>query len=234
MAFGDPAISAIVPRMPRPLVAGLLFALLLPGCPSRPEPEIREATPIPIVPRSAAPPATALPPPSATTATPAPAPSAVPTDALDGFAGFSRDGKSFAWIAASASDPEMRFLKTITEGSTDPNLDIVDRDPEGVKRGTKILEKGGYTRARGAVPAGVTLETNLTATPPTAVVVHGAKRISVVVGKYHYPPTDVAELWGTSADGKHLAIYIHGRDVPGVFSKGQGGTYNFYFVVAVP
>jgi hypothetical protein len=215
------------------LITPLLLALLLPGCPSHPEPELREAPPPPAAPHSAAP-ATPPPPPAPPPPPPVPTAAAAPTDALDGFAGFSRDGKSFAWIAPSALDPATRFLKKITEGADDPKLASADRDEASVKEGLKTLAKDGYTRARGPVPPGVTLDANLTATPPTAAVVQGAHRIALSVGKYPYPPTDMAELWGTSADGKHLAIYIHGRDVPGVFSKGEGGEFHFYFVVAVP
>ena len=32
----------------------------------------------------------------------------------------------------------------------------------------------------------------------------------------------------------HLAVYIHGRDVPAVFSKGERGELHVDFVVALP
>lgn len=46
--------------------------------------------------------------------------------------------------------------------------------------------------------------------------------------------TDAAEPWGTSSDGKDVAIHVSGPDAPGVLSKGGGNPLHFVFVAAIP
>jgi hypothetical protein len=188
------------------------------------------ADPLPPVPAPVVPPA---PTPSASVATPVASASAAPADPFRDFAGFSKDGKSFAWVAASPALADLIKLQTITEGATDPTMDFADTD-EGKKTAKAKLEKGGFTNVKTPPPADLTIESELTTTPPKLALVRAGKRKDVPIGKYPYPPTDVADIWGVSPDGKHVAIHIHGKDVPGLFSKGQGGTFHFYFVAAVP
>ncbi|MDB4995694.1 MAG: hypothetical protein JWM74_3126 [Myxococcaceae bacterium] len=191
------------------------------------------ADPLPPVPAPVAPSAP-TPTTSASGATPlASASAASPPDAFRDFAGFSKDGKSFAWVAASPALAELIKLQTITEGATDPTMDFADTD-EGKKTAKAKLDKGGFTNVRTPAPADLTLDSELTATPPKLALVRAGKRKDVPIGKYPYPPTDVADIWGVSSDGKHVAVHIHGKDVPGLFSKGGGGTFHFYFVAAAP
>jgi hypothetical protein len=156
---------------------------------------------------------------------------AAPADSLDGFAGFSVDGKSFAWVAPSISG-ELRWLKVIAVGESEPKMDVLYPDDPSFAEAMKKLK--GFVNARKPPPGQLKLETNLTATPPTAFLVNGKKRVPVPIGKGAYPPTDVATIWGVSADGKHAALRISGPDVPGIFSKGGGRDFIFYFVAPVP
>lgn len=161
------------------------------------------------------------------TAAPAPEP-------LVGFAGFSKDGTRFAWIAPGASKSmKSQFVKIASVGKPDPELGLFfPGDPAGEKETRAKLKD--FARTRRPAPADLKLEAQLTARPPTLFLVRGATRVAVDVGQAPYPPTDVAELWGASADGKHVAIHIHGPDVPGVLSKGGGNDFVSYFVAAVP
>lgn len=157
----------------------------------------------------------------------------MPTDAVAGFAGFSKDGRSFAWVVPSPSVPDLLKLSTITIGQDQPALSFVD-SPEGRAKGKAALVAGGFTNTKRPVPRDVTMEANLTAKPPTLSVVRGGKSVAIPIGAYPYPPTDVAELWGVSEDGATVAIHIHGKDVPGLLSKGTGGTFHFFFVGKLP
>lgn len=112
-------------------------------------------------------------------------------------------------------------------------LAFVD-SPEGRAKGKAILVAGGFTSTQRPVPADVTLTANLTAKPPTLAVVRAGKNTVIPIGAYPYPPTDVAELWGVSEDGAYVAVHIHGKDVPGILSKGNGGTFHFFFVGKLP
>lgn len=187
----------------------------------------------PAAPPSATAPAATAP----ATAPPAPpAPAAkpeMPTDAVPGFAGFSQDGMQFAWVVPSPKVPELIKLSIISTGDDDPKTQLVDT-PEGRERGKARLLSDGFTAVRRPVPSDLTFEANLTASPPTFTLVRGSKRGMRHIGKYPFEPTDVAELWGLSADGEHVAIHIHGKDVPGLLSKGGGGTFHFFFVAQVP
>lgn len=200
----------------------LLFAL---ACRDHSQPTADTPRPVPPL----APAATAVLP-----AVPAAPPAAFPTDALDGFAGFSQDGKTFAWVAPSPMLPELRYWSTIQDGQNTPTVTTLERDAQGLAQGQGLLKKGGFRPDRKAAPAEVSLELELTANPPKLALVRSGRRVSVDVGSSPYPPSDVAEIWGVSADGKRAAVHIYGRDVPGVFSKGGGGTFHFFFIAPIP
>lgn len=153
---------------------------------------------------------------------------------LIGFAGFSKDGTKFAWVAPGASrEMKSQFVKITAVGKPDPEMDLFfPGDAAGEK---KIREKlKDFSTTKKAAPADLKIEATLTARPPKLALVRGGKRVEVDIGPAQYPDTDVAELWGVSADGKHAAIFIHGPDVPGVLSKGGGNDFVSYFVAAVP
>jgi hypothetical protein len=211
-----------------PVRLGVVVSLvLLGGCREDKPPPIAE-TPVASTPPAPVPSA-----PVVASAAPSASVAASPPDAFRDFAGFSKDGKSFAWVAASPALADLIKLQIITEGATDPTMDFADTE-EGKKTAKAKLEKGGFTTVKTAAPADLTIESDLTKAPPTLSLVRAGKRRDVPVGKYAYPATDVAELWGTSPDGKRVAVHIHGKDVPGLLSKGGGGTFHFYFVAAVP
>lgn len=191
-------------------------------------PALAPVPPAPVTPPSLPPAAVAQ-----NTAPPAPA-APVPTDAIDGFAGFSGDGKSFAWILPSPTLPELRYWKTITEGQTSPPGTTLERDAAGLAQGRALIKKGGFTSDRKAAPADVTLDLDLTVKPPRLALVRAGRKVPVNIGPDPYPPSDSAEIWGVSADGKRAAIHIHGPDVPGLLSKGTGGTFHFFFIAQVP
>lgn len=149
----------------------------------------------------------------------------MPTDAVPGFAGFSGDGMLFAWVLPSPKDPELIKLSIIGTGDDDPKTLFVDT-PDGRARGKARLESDGFTAIRRPVPADLTFEANLLSSPPSLTLVRGGKRGMRRIGKYPFEPTDVAELWGMSADGEHVAIHVHSKDVP--------GTAQFFFVAQVP
>lgn len=161
------------------------------------------------------------------TAGPAPTP-------LIGFAGFSRDGTKFAWVAPGASKSmKSQFLKVATVGKADPELSVFfPGDPAGEADARAKLKD--FSTKRTAAPAGLKLEATLAARPPKLAIVRGDKRVDVDLGSAPFPETDVAEIWGVSADGKHLVVHVHGPDVPGVLSKGGGNDFVAYYVAPVP
>jgi hypothetical protein len=149
----------------------------------------------------------------------------------DRFAGFAKDSQRFAWITPSLTG-KLSYLKTIVAGDTEPQQKVVFPDPEAQKELDAAL--AAFSTERRAVPDDVTLEADLAATPPTLRLVRGGASVAVPIGQAPYPPTDQAELWGTSADGKRVAIHITGPDVPGTFSKGGGPDFHFFFVAMLP
>jgi hypothetical protein len=170
---------------------------------------------------------------------PAPAPAKPPAlqgptvrQPSSGFTGFSNDGTKFAWLAPSASGGDARFLKIASVGQAEPALKTVYPDDESQKEMKAKLV--GFSTDRRPAPAELSLAGDITTTPPHLDVVRDGKRAAVPVGEYPFPPTDAAEIWGMSADGKHLAVHIGGKDVPGLLSKGGGEDFHTFFVVALP
>jgi hypothetical protein len=160
-----------------------------------------------------------------------PKPAAITVKQLTGFMGFSKDGTRFAWVApGSAGDIE--WLKVITVGKDTPDQSIADTDDAGKKElETKLAD---FTKDRVAPPADLALSGDLTTKPPGLKLTRGDKSVDVPVGQDPYPATDGAEIWGMSADGKHVAIHIAGKDVPGVVTSGKGRDFHFFFVVPAP
>ncbi len=151
-----------------------------------------------------------------------------------GFAGFSEDGQRFAWIAPGASKAmKSEFVKIISPGTTEPQMSILfPGDKESEKEAHEKLK--GFSDKRTPAPKDLKIEAKLTAKPPELTLVRGAKRVAVDMGKYPFESTDVAELWGVSHDGKHVAIWVHGPDVPGLLSKGGGNDFQLYVIAPVP
>jgi len=168
---------------------------------------------------------------------PPPKSSAEPEDAPDpilSFAGFSRDGKRFAYAAGSASGAPMTFLWITEAGSPTAKVATsIDLDYRGaLGEAREMLEKEGFSGERRAPPTDLKVKTDLTATPPTVTLELGGRKKTSQVGTAPHPETDKVTAWGLSPDGTHVAIRIHG---PAVMSKGATGrTVTFYRVVPMP
>jgi hypothetical protein len=148
-----------------------------------------------------------------------------------GFTGFSKDGTKFAWLAPGRT-AGVRFLKIASVGKDEPELQSVfDDEADSLKKLKASL--AGFVPTRTPTPAALKLDGDLTAKPPALRVVGGAAPITVKLGEYPFPPTDAAEIWGQSADGKHIAIHIAGKDVKGTFSSGDGPPFHTFYVVAL-
>lgn len=149
--------------------------------------------------------------------------------AFPAFAGFSKDGRSFAWIDKGVvAESKLRFRKKISVGETAPAMQSQYDEDAGA------LGVEGFTATRAPVPAEVSVIASLGATPPKLSIQRAGHSVDVPVGSAPYPDTDVAELWGVSADGKHVAVHIAGPDVAGLLSKGGGSDLHFVFVAPIP
>jgi hypothetical protein len=174
---------------------------------------------------------------------PPPKNSAEPENAPDpilSFAGFSKDGKRFAYASGSASGAPMTFLWITEAGSPTAKVAMsIDLDYRGaLGEAREMLENEGFSGERRAPPPDLKLKTDLTATPPTVTLELGGRKKTSQVGTAPHPETDKATAWGLSPDGTHAAIRIHG---PAVMSKGASAgasaparTVTFYRVVPMP
>lgn len=153
---------------------------------------------------------------------------------LIGFAGFSKDGASFAWVAPGASKAtNTQYVKITKVGAAEPELSLLfPDDAASVKKAEQTLKV--FSNKRTPAPKDLKIESQITQTPPKLTLVRGEKKVEVELGKYPFEKTDVAEVWGVSADGKHVAIQIHGPDVPGLLSKGGGNDFVQYFLAPLP
>src|SRR5688572_28468321 len=99
-----------------------------------------------------------------------------------GFAGFSADGKRFAWIAPGASKAmKSQFVKIVSPGSTEPEISILfPGDKESEKEAHERLK--GFSDKRTPAPKDLKVEGKLAASPPELTLVRGAKRVGVDVG----------------------------------------------------
>jgi hypothetical protein len=163
------------------------------------------------------------------TATSSATPAAARVAPLPGFAGFSKDGKTFGYVDRSGASG-MLYTKTITVGADWPKQEMLDGDVAG---GGAALAKDDYVAAK-PVPEGITFTSDLTAKPPKLTLKRGDKSVDVKLPSAPFPPADRAELIGSSADGKTIAVHIAGPDVPGVFSKGGGGVFHFVYIAPAP
>lgn len=153
---------------------------------------------------------------------------------LVGFAGFSKDGASFAWVAPGASKAtNTQYVKITKVGAGEPELSLLFPDEAAsVKKAQETLK--AFSNKRTPAPKDLKIESQITLTPPKLTLVRGEKRVEVELGKYPFEKTDIAEVWGVSADGKHVAIQIHGPDVPGLLSKGGGNDFVQFFIAPMP
>ena len=144
------------------------------------------------------------------------------------FTGLSKDGKRFAWLAPSTAG--IVWLKIAELDKSEPALKVVD-NPDDPEIKTMLAD---FSPDRKPAGSDLVLQGEITASPPTLAIVRGARSVVVPIGPAPYEPTDAAEIWGVSVDGKYLAIHIAGKDVPGVLSKGGGADFHTFFVVAAP
>lgn len=124
------------------------------------------------------------------------------------FAGFSKDGKTFAWVTPSTS--AVKWRKSIGVGEKDPQRRALAGT---LDEGAADLKKEGYSSERRPPPADLTFEAHLTARPPKLVLERAGKTVDVPIGNLPYTDKDVAELWGMSPDGTLVAIHIAGNDI---------------------
>jgi hypothetical protein len=158
-------------------------------------------------------------------------------DPVLSFAGFSKDGKRFAYASGSASGAPMTFLWVTEAGSPGAKvLTSVDLDYRGaLAEAREKLENEGFSGERKAPPQDLKIKADLTATPPTVTLELAGRKKKAQVGTAPYPETDTATLWGLSPDGSHVAIRIHGPAVKGALTAGAPGrTVTFYRVVPMP
>ena len=154
--------------------------------------------------------------------------------ALVGFTGFSKDGAHFAWVSpGSAKAMKSHFVKIVGLGGGEPELSMFFPGEAASEKEARTRLKD-FTDKRTPAPKDLQLEAALTASPPKLALVRGGKRVEVDLGKYPFEKTDVAEAWGVSADGKYVAIHIHGPDVPGLLSKGGGNDFESYALAPLP
>ncbi len=152
-----------------------------------------------------------------------------------GFAGFSGDGSHFAYQAPSLSGSGSQFM-WVTDGPAD--AEIVGRVSDTRESDMEIkafLDKGGYSTRRLPVPGGLRMTASLATTPPSVTLTLDGRTKRVELGKYPFPPTDIAELWSVSPNGKMVAIYIHGPLVKGaLLPNPPKGTAHFFRLVPLP
>ncbi len=200
--------------------AACAVALLSAGCKEKPpEPApAAEARPV----ENAPPPAVDPPPPVEDTG----------IEPVMTFAGFSRDASHFAYVSGSATGASLRFLHVIAAGESEPTNHWINADePLSLAESRTLLAKDGYSRARTRAPAGLALAPNLETTPPTLTLTLDGRSRAVDVGRYPYPPTDHAEVWGLSPDGKMVAIRIAGPAVKSALIANPGpDVVEFYFL----
>jgi hypothetical protein len=147
---------------------------------------------------------------------------------LDGFTGFSRDGKSFAWVSRSNILPDLQNLYVIGVGSDRAQSYALDINKE---KAQGILKSGGFDNKRRPLPSGVTVTANIYKAPATVTITRNGKSTTQPLDPSYYPESDTWEVWGVDASGKNVAIHIFGKPVEGVFGKPKGGTLHFYRVV---
>ncbi len=146
---------------------------------------------------------------------------------LVGFVGFSADGTRFAWVAPGATKGmRSQFVKIATVGKGAPELSLLMMgDAVSERKARKRLKD--FSGKRTPAPDDVTVVAALTLSPPKLTLGRGERRVPVDLGLAPYEKSDVAELWGVSPDGRHVAIRVHGPDV-------AGGTFELYVVAPLP
>lgn len=133
------------------------------------------------------------------------------------FAGFSKDGKTFAWVTPSTST--VKWRKSIGIGEKDPHRRALTGDLE---EGGADLKKEGFSSERRPAPSDLNLEAHLTTRPPRVVLERAGKMVDVPIGDLPYTDKDVAEIWGVSPDGKNVAVHIAGNGI------------HYAFIAAIP
>lgn len=140
--------------------------------------------------------------------------------AFPAFAAFSPDGRTFVWLAPRTStNPSQKWRKQISVGEDDPKRLAFEGDYDKV---ATELTKDGWTTERRPPPSDLKLEAHLTSRPPRIVLEKNGSMVDVAIGKLPYSTSSVAEIWGMSADGKHVAVHVADRD------------QHFAFVARVP
>lgn len=166
-------------------------------------------------------------------------------DPILSFAGFSKDGKRFAYASGSASGAPMTFLWITETGSPAAKVAMsIDLDFQGaLGEAREFLKTEGFSGERRAPPEELKLKADLTATPPTVTLELEGRKKTSQVGTAPHPDSDTAALWGLSPDGKYLAIRIQGPPVlarGGPRGEAEGApsppprTVTFYRVVPMP
>lgn len=135
------------------------------------------------------------------------------------FAALSPDGRTFVWLGARGTNPTHKWRKQISVGEDDPKRIAFEGEYESV---ASALTKEGWSTERRAAPADLKLEAHLDVKPPKVVLERSGKTVDIAAGKLPYGSPHAAEIWGTSADGKHVVVHI------------AEGEHHFAFVARVP
>ena len=138
---------------------------------------------------------------------------------LPAYAALSPDGRTFVWLAPRGSDPAHKSRKQISVGEDEAKRLPFEGDYEIV---ASQLRKEGWSTERRPAPADLKLEAHLDVKPPKVVLERNGKSVEVVVGKLPYATGSGIEIWGMSADAKHVVLHA------------LEGEHHFAFVARVP
>lgn len=162
---------------------------------------------------------------------------ATPTaaDELRRFAGFSRDGRRFAYGSASATGGGAACVLWVTEaGSVSADVLTSVWDESDVEQAQQALDDGAFSPDRRPAPPDLSFDANLGDTPPTVTLRRGDRAVTHAIDQAPFPPTDSASIWGVSADGSQVAIELHGPQVDGLLTQRGSETVQFFRVVPMP
>ena len=135
------------------------------------------------------------------------------------YAAISPDGRSFVWLAQRGTDPAHKWRRQIGVGEDEAKRISFDGDYEPV---ASSLTKDGWSTQRRPPPSDLKLEAHLDTKPPKVVLERSGKTVDVTVGKLPYAAGSGVEIWGVSADAKHVVLHL------------VEGEHHFAFVARVP
>lgn len=151
--------------------------------------------------------------------TPAPAIDSSAPAAFPAYAALSPDGRSFVWLTTRGTDPTHKWRRQISAGEDEAKRIAFEGEYETV---SSTLTKEGWSTERRPAPSDLKLDAHLDAKPPKVVLARSGKTVDVTVGKLPYAPGSSIDIWGASADAKHVVLHV------------VEGEHHFAFVARVP